>query len=67
MNFDPSITEAERLILADAQTSGGLLISCPAGKADQLEQALKDAGTIIAARIGVMEAEDDTGRIDVVP
>lgn len=67
VNFDPTITEAERLMLADAQTSGGLLISCPAGKAGQLEQALIDAGTIIHARIGVMEAEDDTGRIDVVP
>lgn len=67
VNYDPLITEAERLILADAQTSGGLLISCPPEKADRLEQALKEAGTIIAARIGVMEAEDDTGRIDVVP
>jgi len=67
VNFDPTVTEAERLMLADAQTSGGLLISCPARKADQLEQALIDAGTIIHARIGVMEAEDDTGRIDVVP
>lgn len=67
VNFDPGITEAERLILADAQTSGGLLISCPAERADLLEKALREAGTITAARIGVMEAEDDTGRIDVVP
>ena len=35
VNFDPTITEAERLTLADAQTSGGLLISCPAEKADR--------------------------------
>ena len=67
VNFDPGITEAERLILADAQTSGGLLISCPPEKADGLEKALIDAGSIVTARIGVMEAEDDTGRIDVVP
>lgn len=67
VNFEPTITQAERLTLADAQTSGGLLISCPPGKADELEQELKTAGTITAARIGFMEAEDDTGRIDVVP
>lgn len=67
VNFDPGITQAERLVLADAQTSGGLLISCPQEKADELEQALRDADSIIAARIGVMEAEDDTGRIDLVP
>ncbi len=67
VDFDPSISEAERLLLADAQTSGGLLISCPPDKADELEAALHEAGTIVAARIGVMKTEDDIGRIDVVP
>ncbi|MHB9088105.1 MAG: AIR synthase-related protein, partial [Thermoleophilia bacterium] len=67
VNFDPGLTAAERLLLADAQTSGGLLISCPEAKADELEAALKEAGAIVHARVGVMEAEDDTGRIDVVP
>lgn len=67
VNFDPTISEAERLLLADAQTSGGLLISCPPEKADRLEQALREAGAITTARIGIIEAEDDTGRIDVVP
>lgn len=67
VNFDPGIPETDRLLLADAQTSGGLLISCPPEKADELEQALKDAETITHSRIGFMEAEDDTGRIDVVP
>jgi len=67
VNFDPGLTAAERLVLADAQTSGGLLISCPAEKADELEASLADAGALVHARIGVMEAEDDTGRIDVEP
>lgn len=66
-NFDAGIPEADRLLLADAQTSGGLLIACPVEKAGELEKALHEAKTIIAARIGIMEAEDDTGRIDVVP
>lgn len=67
VNFDPAVSEAEQLLLADAQTSGGLLIAIAEEKADGLEAALKDAGTIVHARIGVIEAEDDTGRIDVVP
>lgn len=67
VNFEPTLTEAERLTLADAQTSGGLLISVPEEKADELEKALHESGAITAARIGIMEAEDDTGRIDVVP
>jgi selenide, water dikinase len=36
----------------DAQTSGGLLISVPAGKADQLLQRLRDAKTPAATVIG---------------
>jgi selenide, water dikinase len=36
----------------DAQTSGGLLISVPAAKADALERELKTRGTPAAARIG---------------
>lgn len=66
-NFDPGIPQEDRLLLSDAQTSGGLLISCPPEKADELEKTLREAETIVAARIGEMEAEDDTGRIDVVP
>lgn len=66
-NFDAGLPEADRLLLADAQTSGGLLIACPEEKADELEEALRKSGAIVAARIGFMEAEDDTGRIDVVP
>ncbi len=67
VSFDPAISQAEKLLLADAQTSGGLLISCPPEKADELEAALRGSGAIVAARIGMMEAEDDTGRIDVMP
>lgn len=66
-SIDPAVTEAEQLLLADAQTSGGLLISCPPEKTEELEKALQAAGTPVAARIGVVATEDDTGRIDVVP
>lgn len=65
VDFDPDIDERERLILADAQTSGGLLISCPPEKAGRLEEELRKAETITAARIGVMKTEDEDGRIEV--
>lgn len=51
-DFDPSIPESDRLAIADAQTSGGLLIACPADRADEMERRLREAGTPVAARIG---------------
>jgi selenide,water dikinase len=39
-------------LLCDAQTSGGLLISVPADRADSLTTALRDAGVANFARIG---------------
>ncbi len=51
-SFDDSVAEARRLEVADAQTSGGLLIACPADRADALEDALQSAGALAAARIG---------------
>ena len=44
----------EQLVLADAQTSGGLLIAIAADRADALREALRDRG-IAAAEIGVAE------------
>lgn len=44
--------EVEQLLIADAQTSGGLLIAVPAARADALEAALLAAETPSAARIG---------------
>ncbi len=67
VEFDPALSRAERLLLADAQTSGGLLISCPPARADDLEQALREAGGSTVARIGEIHTEDDRGRITVVP
>lgn len=51
-DFDASLAEADRLVLADAQTSGGLLVACPPERADELTERLRSAGTLAAARIG---------------
>lgn len=50
--FDPSLDEIERLILADAQTSGGLLIAVPRAAAGRLQAELRDRGALAAAVVG---------------
>ncbi len=52
VTFAPGVSRVARLILADAQTSGGLLISLPAGRADALLAALRARGVSDAACIG---------------
>lgn len=42
----------EKMILCDAQTSGGLLISIPEDKCHELIKSLEDAKALAAARIG---------------
>jgi selenide,water dikinase len=49
---DEGLDEVTRLVLADAQTSGGLLIAVPAGKAATLENRLRAAGVDPVAGIG---------------
>lgn len=50
--------ETEKLLLADAQTSGGLLASVSPRHVDKVLLGLKDAGTLAAAVIGeIVEGE----------
>jgi selenide,water dikinase len=62
-DFAASIDETLRLVLADAQTSGGLLLAVPADRRGQLEAALIEEG-VEAAMIGELE-RGDAGRIQV--
>jgi selenophosphate synthase len=50
-------------VLADAQTSGGLLISVPQKRVGRLGEALASRG-LIAAEVGAVEA-GDAGRLRV--
>ena len=50
------LSAAERIVCADAQTSGGLLIAVPAARADALIDRLKGAGAPAAAIIGEVTA-----------
>jgi selenide,water dikinase len=54
--FSPDVSPVDQLLLCDAQTSGGLLISVPADRADALVKALREAGTLAAAIIGDVRA-----------
>jgi selenide,water dikinase len=48
---------AEQLLLSDAQTSGGLLLSVPPDRADRLLDACRAGGTLASAAVG--EVTDD--------
>ena len=54
----------EQMILCDAQTSGGLLISAPEDRSAALVDLLKDSETLAAARIGKIIA-DETCKIRI--
>ncbi len=62
--WDDAITESERLILADAQTSGGLLIAAPPERVDALVTELQRRQAPAAAVVGELVA-GDAGRIEV--
>lgn len=65
VKWDSRIGETERMLLCDAQTSGGLLIATPGGRVDLLIRELERAGTPAAAHIGDIVA-GPAGSIEVV-
>lgn len=52
--WDPEIDENVRLVLTDAQTSGGLLIAVAANRAEALRHQLIQLGAPVAAEIGTI-------------
>jgi cysteine desulfurase len=64
VTFVPGISEVEKLILSDAQTSGGLLISLPEDRVAALLEALQASGVSSAVRIGQVAKKGD-GKIVV--
>ncbi len=64
VEYDSSISEIRRLILNDAQTSGGLLIAIAKEKAEQL-LALLHEKDVLAARIIGKVMKPETYRIEV--
>ena len=59
VRWAPEIDEITRLLLADAQTSGGLLIAVAPSRAEMLERALRFRGVETVARIGDVNPRGD--------
>jgi selenide,water dikinase len=64
IDWAPALSRVDRLLLADAQTSGGLLIALAEDEADRLLTALHERGVSPARRIGRFE-KPGQGRIRV--
>lgn len=65
VRWDASVGEAERLLLTDAQTSGGLLLAVGPERLEMLLQALAEERTPAAAVIGTVT--EDHGQLHVEP
>jgi len=63
--FDPDLSPEERIVLADAQTSGGLLLAVDPGRVQELIRALEARQTPAAAVVGHLE-EGPPGTLRVV-
>lgn len=64
IKWDSKISETEKYLLADAQTSGGLLISCPQAKSTELLNELI-ANKLNASIIGEI-IDEGSGTINVI-
>jgi selenide,water dikinase len=56
VEWDEGIAEPFRILAADAQTSGGLLIAIAEDRHHGLVSSLRQAGTLAAATVGVVRA-----------
>lgn len=65
VEWAPGISRALKILLCDAQTSGGLLISIPAEQGEELESALKESGITAAGIIGRITSPGE-GKIRVI-
>jgi len=63
MDWSERINPVQQLVLADAQTSGGLLMAVDPAAADALLEDLRSHGVADAISIGVFTA--NSGRIEV--
>jgi selenide,water dikinase len=59
LDWEPGLGERQQLTLADPQTSGGLLISVSADKADDMLDALRAADVLDAVVIGEIVPDSD--------
>ncbi len=63
VEWEEGIQQEDRLLLADAQTSGGLLLAVEPGRLAALRAALAAEGTLAASEIGTLTADRGTVRV----
>lgn len=56
VNFEEGVEEWQRSVMADAQTSGGLMVACDPASADEVLEVFRQGGFTDATVIGRMEA-----------
>ena len=66
VKWHPELTQRQQIMLCDAQTSGGLLISVPQAKLPDLLSKLEAAGTQVAAVVGEI-TQGPAGEISADP
>lgn len=59
VRFGKNVSEELKVLLADAQTSGGLLLAVPPSKVTEAEDTLHEAGAPIVVRIGELRPQED--------
>jgi selenide,water dikinase len=64
VDFAESVSTADKFLLADAQTSGGLLLSVAAERAEEALQLLDECGVSSARVIGTVTRQG-SGRLTV--
>jgi selenium donor protein len=65
VKWNGTISDVQKILLADAQTSGGLLIAVSPEKLEALQRALDKRGVQVFAHIGEF-TEPGPGRVDVI-
>ncbi len=66
MRCGDELSSAQRELLIDPQTSGGLLVALPAAEADEALQALHDGGVSGARLIGAVEERSDAAYLKFI-
>ena len=66
LSYDRKMTEAEKLLISDAQTSGGLLLSVPQDKSMDFITKLRELGLESTSVIGKVVESEEIGSIKIL-
>jgi selenide,water dikinase len=67
VQWGDGISEIDKILLCDAQTSGGLLIALPENEAKKLEKELRQSGVAEAVIVGRFVKDKSKKLIVILP